>query len=279
MGKLDIVKHTFNYAIVNKSSNMICSGYQQSSLIPSLTQEFQQRNPEMTFDPAQFRICQRLDRFVTGGLIVARNRKWADKIRRVLGGKSQSMKLTRRYVGLIFGHDSLTSGVINYDIQALEKDYRGKPVSPRQLNTYPALTRFKLLTNLTRDPTPENILQYPDLFDNIQLMPIIFELHTGRKNQIRDHVIQAFKTPLLNDDQFIQFKMQSETGIFANSTKFIHNQIGLHSAILSMETNKGKEDFVFPIVAQKDRILWQGFVDDNGILLPEIIKELKLFTH
>ena len=78
--KLDLVKRTFNYAVVNKPSGMVCDASHTNNIITALTNEFTKILPSV--NSSQFRLVQRLDRFVTGGLVVARNKKWADKVRK-----------------------------------------------------------------------------------------------------------------------------------------------------------------------------------------------------
>lgn len=298
--EIELAKWTFNYVIVNKPSGIVCQGTESNTLLAGLLEKFKHLNP----NPSQFRISQRLDRFTTGGLIVARNGKWANKIRKSFADEPLDLSLMRRYVGLLaipknksiqdmgleysvgtnseesykglkFNDETLSAGTIDFDIDALEKDYRG-PKRQRQLLKYDAVTKFQILEHLGRIPSTKMTSKYPDLFMNRKIIPLVFELKTGRKNQIRDHVLQAFKIPLLNDDNFATFKTHSvDNYTDINSSVFKSNQIGLHSGLLRMKNKDNEEQsFVFPICAESDRELWDGFIDQNGTLIPEISKEL-----
>lgn len=273
--KLDIVKRTFNYAVVNKPSGLICTPTGPNNIIDAVSEEFKQFLPNV--NSSQFRIVQRLDRFVTGGLLIARNKKWADKVRRSFYG-SGNLKLTRRYVGLIPLEKipKTTNGIIEHEIEALEKDYRGKREQehPRKILKYSAKTHYQLLPSLAR--TLEG--NYP-VFELGQVVPAIFQLETGRKNQIRDHVLQKFGVPLLNDDNFAEFKFNSEQHKNVNSTLFKNNQIGLHSGLLIIDNNEVSEEILFPMNDIRDRELWGTFIDENGEFINPIRNALLNFDH
>lgn len=261
--KLDLVKRTFNYAVVNKPSGMVCDASHTNNIITALTNEFTKILPSV--NSSQFRLVQRLDRFVTGGLVVARNKKWADKVRKSFFQEG-TLRLTRRYVGLI-ALDQIpesTQGTIDFPIQALEKDYRGKNKS-RELFTYSAVTHYKLI------PSARRIIKgvFP-VFQQGPILPIILELETGRKNQIRDHIIQKFGVPLLNDDNFSDFKLNSEIPKDVNSKLYKSNQIALHSGLVIMENNGTSQQFLFPVNNVYDRELWGSFVNEKGEFIDEI---------
>lgn len=101
-------------------------------------------------------------------------------------------------------------------------------------------------------------------------MPIILELETGRKNQIRDHIIQKFGVPLLNDDNFSDFKLNSEIPKDVNSKLYKSNQIALHSGLVIMENNGISQQFLFPVNNAYDRELWGSFVNEKGEFIDEI---------
>ncbi|RCK56524.1 hypothetical protein Cantr_06005 [Candida viswanathii] len=268
--KLDIVKRTFNYVIVNKPAGITCAVDGRNNIVDELTNEFQKFLPDVS--PSQFRILQRLDRFVTGGLIIPRNKKWADKVRKAFASAG-NLKITTRYVGLIplARAPKKTSGTIDREIEALEKDIgrRSHDDKPRRVFKYEAKTHYQLLPNLARELQGK----YP-VFRCGQVVPAIFQLESGRKNQIRDPVLQKFGVTLLNDDNFADFKFLSVTPKKVNSTLFKSNQIGLHAGLLIVEHNGVSEDFLMPVHNVYDRELWGSFLDDNGELISPIRKAL-----
>ena len=270
--KLEIVKRTFNYAVINKPSGLICASRGPNNIVDAVSGEFKQFLP--TVSSSQFRIVQRLDRFVTGGLLIARNKKWADKVRKSFYGGG-NLKLIRRYVGLIPLSiiPKKTKGVIEHEIEALEKDYRGKH-EPRKVLKYNAKTHYQLLPSLARKLEGD----YP-VFQQSQVVPAIFQLETGRKNQIRDHVLQEFGVTLLNDDNFVDFKFNSEEPKNVNSSIFKNNQIGLHSGLLAIENNSVSDEILFPVNEVNDRELWGTFINDNGEFISPIRNALLNFDY
>ncbi|ABN68582.2 pseudouridylate synthase, partial [Scheffersomyces stipitis CBS 6054] len=261
--EIDLVKITNKYVVVNKPSGIQCSGFKNYAhhLLPQLTKKFKALHPDRTLNASQFKLVHRLDKYVTGGLVVARDRKWAMKSSKSLSSKGNSPdSIIRRYVGLlpIPEDDSLKSGWITYDIQAPQKDYKGS-TETRKVLSYKALTIFQILDELKLQPTKTQLSMYPKIYSGKCIVPIILQLQTGRKNQLRDHTLQSFNTTLLNDDNFEQFKYismpRSGINIDVNSTIFKSNQIGLHSAFIEMPDKASSVSFVFPICAKQDRVL------------------------
>jgi len=284
MKQIDLVKYTFKYLIVNKPSGIQTDGFHGSSLLPQVFKIFKSLHPDKK-KIDKFQLVQRLDKYVTGGLIVSRDEKFTKRINKCLAGKPLSLAVCRRYVGLIplpsldslnVPVDLLNCGTISYDIK-LVKD------RTREIYLYPAETKFKVLPHLKVAPTSWQLAKYPLLYvADTFIYPIILELTTGRKNQIRDHILQAFGRPLMNDDNFSKFKLLSKDPDSAsakiNSVAFKSNQIGLHSAYMKLCTStKNLEEIVFPIHDIEDRELWTGFVDQNGQLIESLKQELVNF--
>lgn len=297
IGRLNLVKYTYKYCIVNKPSGVQSdgNGNYNNFLIPQLTKIFQQLHPDKKIDWRQFQMVQRLDKYVTGGLIVSRDEKFTRLINKSLrSDPATSLKVTRRYVGLIKTEipiDTLDkqglrftdwengSGIITHEIQAV------KDRTNHEIQTYDAETRFKILNALKMSPSKEQVRRYPKLYTaNSIIYPAIFELRTGRKNQIRDNVLQAFDSPLLNDDNFKIFKFKSvKTNPFANvgvnSDAYKSNQIGLHSAYMQLSRDgRVIEEQIFPVFDKPDRELWKGFInEDTGEFVQNIQDELRHF--
>lgn len=315
MNEIQIVKYTFKYVVLNKPSGIQCNGSNnyKVSLLLQLAYKFKQLGGSTQTSSKQFQLVQRLDKYVTGGLVVSRDPKFTKRLNSTLRNEDLSYKLVRRYVGLIpfrddlpfheqlsefrelnddkpykgltFDDRSYTKGTITYDVQALQTD---ENISPKVTNTptarkivnHPAETKFKLLHNLKYYPSKGLKSKYPELFKSKIIYPIIYELHTGCKNQIRDHTLKAFKIPLLNDDKFQHFKyiLQSKE-MNVNSEIFKSNQIGLHSGYLNLSNEGGtKESLLFPLSSTGDRELWDGIVDsDSGLFHPNVEDALLSF--
>lgn len=295
---IDIVAASPQFVVVNKPSGVRCFGNHDSNcLLPQLTSYFKRQAPDQPLDPHSFKIMQRLDRFVTGGMVVGRDKRFSHQFSQALQNKG-NLAVHRYYVGLItipdtfdsvqhyvrsevpylvgdgqkglvFEDSRLVQGQINYHITSFVKDYRQKN---QQLVTQTAVTRFRLLEGFKREEK-----EYLGLFKGRLLVPLVMRLETGRKNQIRDHIHQAFGTTLLNDDNFVAFKNNSRKesknlGSFqsVNSELYHNNQIALHSVKIEM----GPEEWVVPVGHKSDRWLWGNMVDRKGEFRLEVVDQL-----
>lgn len=296
--EISLVAVAPKYVVVNKPSGIQCYGtrnykqFLQPQLYKHLKNYFADSQPNQTkLDPNEFKIVQRLDKYTSGGLVVGRGgygRVLADS----LAGRKSTVVLTRRYVGILLLEkpasgflekiDEVTEtangwlGHIRHNIEALARDYNYS-TNARPTISYTAHTKFYLL-NTPFSPKKLQIQRHPGLYNNKILYPIVFELVTGRKNQIRDHVTQAFGTTLLNDDKFSDFKMVSAKTTNKNETQepqnpnseiYSSNQIGLHSGYIRV----GNEHYMIP-VPECDRELWSGFLD-AGWFKKDIAKPLR----
>lgn len=277
--EISLVAVTPKYVVVNKPSGVQCYGtrnyrqFLQPQLYKHLKNYFADLLQKQTkLDPNEFKIVQRLDKYTSGGLVVGRGnygRVLADS----LAGRKSSVLITRRYVGILPLEKPASSileeleevtatangwlGHIRYNIEALARDYNDSNTT-RPTISYSAHTKFNLI-NTPLTPQKLQKERYPGLYKNKTLYPIVFELVTGRKNQIRDHVTQTFGTTLLNDDKFSEFKMVSSTEKpqkNPNSELYSSNQIGLHSGYIKV----GNDHYMIP-VPNCDRELWSGFLD------------------
>ena len=323
---LQLCAITPKFVVVNKPSGIQCNGTKNYSqyLLPQLyklvKEYYSTKFLSYKVNPLEFKLIHRLDRFVSGGLIVAR-KKYASTYGSSLSGLLKERKLTRRYVGLIsvnsntslrnqilnlsdpkfrdgeriinlngqecdkshfkgllFNDSSLISGHINFDIKCLAKDDRKHQKKIKPFATYQAQTNFRILYDLVYLPSPDQKRRYPHLYAGKTIYPIVFELVTGRKNQIRDHVLQAFGVTLLNDDKFPIFKYAAQHGHSShpnlNSEVYHSNQIGLHSAYLKIPSNTQQKEYIFPF-SKSDQALWFGFLNKEN-LREEITEILKL---
>lgn len=237
-----ILRFTHKYLIYNKASGIVCDGFKQNSLIPTVAAEFRAMKVSTKTDIGQFKTVHRLDKYVLGALIVAREQNFARKLSNAFAGKPSPYKMIRRYVGLLPGtqYDVPTKGTI-YDRVAIFKD--GQEQHPVE-----GITHYKLLPLA------------------LGITPVVFELETGRKNQIRSHCLSYFGTTLLKDDEFEAFRRGEPT-----STP---SQIALHSAYLRLEnTNRTMEELLAPIPVP-DRELWRGLVDRKGYFHGQLKDEL-----
>lgn len=291
-----------HFAVINKPAGIQCEGHSSflGHLKPQLywhikNHPFYRNRMANTLSPNDFKLVQRLDRHTTGGLVVVHKEKAAQVARALRSpDEAHGLKLVRRYVGILPLEEPAATlieriamtctvpngwvGDIRHDIKALTKDYRRR-WQPQKLVEYQAHTKFNLI-DLPVQPSTKHVRRYPGLYKDKLLYPIIFELATGRKNQIRDHVLQAFGVTLLNDDKFPQFKTFSLRGprqqdekpadSNINSELYESNQIGLHSGFVGL----GQHEVLVEVPAC-DRDLWLEFLQ-HGILRREIATPLRL---
>lgn len=326
---IDLVDITDYYVLLNKPSGVQCKGTSnfKSFLLPQLykaLKAYSEQNLGTKVDPNNYKIVHRLDKYVTGGVIVGK-RKFAKSISDSFVGIPNNVTIKRRYVGLLpiptkynfqtylekvrpgfavtsclslntlvrqvsenkekglhFTSTDLSEGIINYDILARRKDDRktgSKSVpGPKDILSYEAITKFKILHQLARPALREQRRDYPSLFNGKTLYPVVVELVTGRKNQIRDHVIQAFATPLLNDDNFLLFKART-TGVSlpndVNSNLYKSNQIALHAAYLDIQVGVFNRQYLMPLKID-DAYLWTPFLKKDTFIEP-IVHSLEHF--
>lgn len=289
-----IVQHIDpEFLVINKPSGIKSYGYDKpDSVIPQLNRLFQSN---------EFRLVQRLDRFVSGGLVVARTSRFAKWYSKVL---SEGNEISRQYIGLIaipqeyqsiqnyirqklqyklgdsqykglvFANEQLDQGEISHDVEVLARDDRNKSAKKRALQHSDqsrvfeqknAFTKFKIITELVRKDD-----RFP-LFKDKLIVPIAIQLKTGRKNQIRDHIIQAFKVPLLNDENFVKFKAISiNKDLKVNSELYETNQIGLHCARIAFNN----QEFVIPL-HKEDNQLFRSLTNKHGVLNPKVIHAMR----
>lgn len=320
--QIELIDITPRYLVINKPSGIQCNGTKNYSnyVLPQLYKELKERfsasNPNFKLNPNQYKIVHRLDKYVSGGLIIARGKN-ANAFTKAFSRKDSPVSVKRRYVGLlpvpdttsfqeylqrlpnlmvksgdkvkylnspakcpsdkgiIFSNDQLDEGIINFDIEASLKDDR-KQKTDKRFVQYDALTKFKILHSNFHIPTSKQKSEFPSLFNDKVIYPIIIELETGRKNQIRDHILQAFNISLLNDDKFSKFKRGFQfKGVNINSEVYATNQIGLHSAYLSILRNSQLNEYLLPILTA-DKYLWDGFINGNAFI-QSIEDELRNF--
>lgn len=242
------------------------------------------------------KVVNRLDKYVSGGVVVGREDEFVRMANKTQGDEHGKKLITKRYVGVLavptsygdvenwiqtlgndhFHLDTGFRGSITRDLAILNRDYGPNNTKKRYLKTVDATTNIRILPQLKRRAPKQLVSKYPLLYESKLLLPMILETVTGRKNQLRDHILETFGLALLNDDNFALFKLHSasKSGTSAkpiNSAIFKSNQIGLHAGYVKVGTGKGME---IPL-SEPDRELWSPFLQNNGYFISEISHELK----
>ncbi|AET39263.1 pseudouridine synthase PUS5 Ecym_4187 [Eremothecium cymbalariae DBVPG len=164
---------------------------------------------------AQWRTVHRLDATVTGGILISCTRTAASKFSKNLAlGGNSGYKFTRKYIALVTGSS---------------------------IDSFPDEGRL-MINDMVSD--------YKRLGDNL----VLFQLHTGKKHQIRIQLSKVFQQPIVNDVKY-----------GADAIPNLEDIIGLHSALISTEIGLTRENHLIPIPCDSNaRKLWNGYVDANG---------------
>ncbi|KAG7191683.1 pseudouridylate synthase pus5 [Scheffersomyces spartinae] len=247
----------------------------------------------------KLKILNRLDKYVSGGIVVGREAEFGRMVQQSYLDETQKNMITKRYLGIIgipdtivdiekwikslenesFKLDKNFRGTITKDLEILNRDYDESSPTTRFIKKVDATTNIKILLQLKKRASSTLASKYPQLYKDKTLVPMILETVTGRKNQLRDHVLQTFGISLLNDDNFAQFKLYSagpkhhgeKIKTLINSTIFKSNQIGLHAGYVKVSTNKG---LIMPL-SEADQELWSPFLDRNGDFGSLLTRDLK----
>ncbi|EDO16400.1 hypothetical protein Kpol_1030p8 [Vanderwaltozyma polyspora DSM 70294] len=164
-----------NYIIVNKPFNVLsqpgyigswkCVGL-SSPVVPVLLDDLIKQNAGKDENVTEWRTVHRLDKLVTGGVLIATNKNSAIKFSKNLRyGGNKGYKFTRRYVALV--ENSLN-------------------VNTRKIPEFGQINFDGMISNYKQ-------------FDE---SCFIFDLVTGGKHQIRKHLSLCLGRPILNDVKY-----------------------------------------------------------------------------
>ena len=125
-------------------------------------------------------IVHRLDKDTSGAMVVAKNKKTFDELKRMFADR----EIEKNYVALVYGHLEKNEGVVDLPIARAasfkkQKIARGKTKGTAR----PAVTEYKLLK------------RYAD-FDFVEALP-----KTGRMHQIRVH-LASLENPIVGDGKY-----------------------------------------------------------------------------
>lgn len=233
------------YVIVNKAPGVDCQDLHKGKK----THKTIDRRGLFTLlkqvDP-EIRNIHRIDKWVTGGLIVARDKTTSQRFSRQLqkGGK-HGYGFKRRYVAvtkpaelpdanefLRYTDETKTAGIIETKVDKGES-----------------------ITKFIKGP----------IFNDLQIF--ILQLETGRKHQIRTHLSDVLNMPILYDIKY---------GFEGQRTK--DRTIGLHSAFIKTQIGITKQDFYIPI-KYDPKDIWKSIVNEEGEFNEEVKSYLMNFEE
>jgi len=195
--KLDIIHQDENIIIVNKPAGLQVhpsDTEKENTLVNALVVSFPEiKNVNDGSEGSWMRpgIVHRLDKDTSGAMVVARNKKTFDELKR----KFADREIEKNYVALVYGHLEKKSGVVDVPIARAasfknQKIARGKTKGIARA----AVTEYRLLK------------RYAD-FDFVEAKP-----KTGRMHQIRVH-LASLGNPIVGDGKYKRRNLVRPEGV------------------------------------------------------------------
>ena len=220
-----IVEENENYLIINKPAGLVvhpASGVKEPTLIDGLLEKYPAIK-NVGDDPKRPGIIHRLDKDVSGLIVIAKNQKTFLHLKK----QFQEHKIKKEYLALVYGKVEKDEGEIDFSLKrskltgriaALPKDVGGKS----------AITKFEVVKRLAH-------------YTYLKLI-----LLTGRTHQIRVH-LKAYGYPLVGDKLYCNNKLKDKFGL---------GRIFLHAATLGFyDLNNEWQEFHVDLPQKLNNIL------------------------
>lgn len=178
--KIKIIKETDDYLVVDKPAGLLMHGADnetRTSLVDWLIKKY----PEISKvgeDPARPGIVHRLDKDVSGLVVIAKTQKSFDNLKKQFQGR----RVIKQYQALVYGDDLPLEGEIRFKMGRSAKGYR---MAARPLNQAGKIA----ITDFTVE----------HYYYNYALLKV--KIKTGRTHQIRAH-LAAYNHPVVGDDLY-----------------------------------------------------------------------------
>jgi len=203
--KLEIIYQDENIIVVNKPSGMMVHPTdieKENTLVNALVVTFPEiKNINDGSEGSWMRpgIVHRLDKDTSGAIVVARNQKTFDELKR----KFANREMEKNYVALVYGHLKNKSGVIDAPIARSASFKKQKIARGKMKGTARgAVTEYKLLK------------RFED-YDLVEAFP-----KTGRMHQIRVH-FSSIGNPVVGDEKYKRKDLSIPVGV---ERHFLHAQ-------------------------------------------------------
>lgn len=180
MPEIEIIAETDDYLVVNKPSGLLVHG-DEATTEPTLTAWLVAKYPDISAvgdDPYRPGIVHRLDKDVSGLMVVAKNQKFFSKIKK----QFQNRTTLKRYTALVYGKIARDEFIINFPI---ERASSGHKMAARPTNQ--------------EGKEAESEINVIKRFINYTLIKV--RIKTGRTHQIRTH-LAAYGNPLVGDQLY-----------------------------------------------------------------------------
>lgn len=208
---LKVVSEEKDFLIIDKPAGLLvheAPGFDETTLVDIILKKYPDVK-KVGDDPLRPGIVHRLDREVSGLIVIARTLDMFDHLK-----KQFKIKLAKKeYTALVYGAPQKDEGEISFNIARSEtSDYKMAAVPEHEDRGRKAVTRFELLEKIGN-------------YSLLKLMPL-----TGRTHQIRVH-LNAFGLPIVGDLVYHPKKLK---------TKIKIDRIFLHAQKLGFEDLTGK---------------------------------------
>ena len=177
-------------------------------------------------------IVHRLDKETSGVIVVARNQKSFESLKK----QFQEHTIRKTYNTFLWGHVKEDEGVIKRAIGRSKNDFRkwsAQRFARGEMRE--AITEYKVLKRIDSDPMSLNNTKIPSKFTFLEAYPL-----TGRTHQIRVH-FKAINHPVVGD------MLYAENHPYALGFK----RLALHSRKIKLKMMSG-EDREFEAMPPKD---------------------------
>ncbi len=180
MPHIEIVAENDDYVVVNKPNGLLAHG-DEHTIEPTLASWLLSRYPDIASvgdDPFRPGIVHRLDKDVSGLMVVAKNQKFFNKIKK----QFQNRTIFKRYTALAYGKIARDEFTINFNIERAVSGHKmaAKPTSQEGKEAESEVSVIKRYINYTL---------------------VKVRIKTGRTHQIRAH-LAAYGNPLVGDQLY-----------------------------------------------------------------------------
>jgi len=180
MPDIEVIAETDDYLVVNKPCGLLVHG-DETTTEPTLATWILAMHPEVSKvgdDPFRPGIVHRLDKDVSGLMVVAKNQKFFTKIKK----QFQNRTIIKRYTALAYGKIARDEFTINFNIERATSGHKmaAKPTSQEGKEAESEINVIKRYINYTL---------------------IKVRIKTGRTHQIRTH-LAAYGNPLVGDQLY-----------------------------------------------------------------------------
>jgi len=214
-----------DFLIINKPAGLLVHGANHIKE-PTLVDQLLKKYPSIAKvgeDPARPGIMHRLDKQVSGLMIIAKTQNAFDHLKK----QFQQRQIIKIYTVLVYGKIDKDEGEINFPIRRSSKGHKmaALPLTTKGNPTKEgkrAITKFEVIKR----------------FINYTLLKV--QIKTGRTHQIRVH-LSAYGHPVVGDDLYGTKKTKERNSYLRKQEKLSLNKILLVATKLSFTDLEGRQ--------------------------------------